>query len=817
MRNKTPEYQSSLIKATGGKRISLKGVIARFLWLLMIFGLVAGHHLATTSPYFTDVETTLANTVQAWNASLWTQTTQQEFEAGVITQVDTSTSSGDVRLAVGSDWYQASWNRRKPVIINNASADLSDYQVSVDIIYDDDMRPDFDDIRFTDTDGLTLLPCWRESYIISSMATFWVKVPAVPSSTKTLYMYYGNPVAGSSSDGFTTFDFFDDFSGDLSQWNIHTGSNIGINAGYGNPAPCLEISGGNQSSFPFGLGIIGSDAVFASFQDGIIEADIYPETDGLPEIIFRGDYDANTGYKGRWDTRGDEEPPWFTPPYDGWSEFGDSVARFGIAQEWQKARLVITGDTFGIYNNDALMATVADSTYAGPGEIALANHYGNYARFDNVRVRQYASPEPTVSMGTEQGPYLSNGTIASQVLDTGITGANWNVLAWDATGDAVGWYNVNWSRRAPVVINNPGSALTGFQVKVNVTFDADMQVDFDDIRFTDSDGLTLLSHWRAMYTASSSARYWVKIPSLPSGTKTIYMYYGNGGVSSASNGPATFDFFDDFSGDLSQWTIDPENTDKVYIDAVNGNTAPSLRHDPDSSQTKNSYFDTRLMTTTYTMQNGVIEYDVYLAGTPRIIHQFGFRVNSLSFTNGYCWRIQNLTSDGGWLRFYNGSWSKIGTNWGPTTAGVWHTVKLEVVNDDFKAYIDGSGPISVTNTLKQTADHLVSHVHGVSLTSSSYVLVDNVRVRQYASLEPTASVGTEEISSGLSISVTFEVRASDTIFLKDAATPSWTAVGLNSPVMLILPSGRYMQWRAILTTSDEFNTPVLYEARIYYY
>jgi hypothetical protein len=817
MRNKTPEYQSSSIKATGGKRISLKGVVARFLWVLMIFALVAGNHLATTSPYFTDVEITSANTMQAWQASLWTQTTQPDFAAGVVTQVDTSTSPGDVILGVGSDWYQASWIRRKPVVINNAGAGLNDYQVRVDVIYDDDMRPDFDDIRFTDTDGLTLLPCWRESYIISSAATFWVKVPSVPSGTKTIYMYYGNPVAGSGSDGLATFDFFDDFSGDLSQWNVHTGTSIGINAGYGNPTPCLEISGGNKSSYPFGLGVIGSDAVFADFQDGIIEADIYPEVDGLPEIIFRGDYDANTGYKGRWDTRSGEEPPWFTLPYGTWVELGDDVERFGVAQEWQKAKLVIIGDTFEIYSNDTLMAIVTDSTCAGPGEIALANHYGDYSRFDNVRVRQYASPEPAVSMGAEQGPYVLTGNIASQVLDTGINGANWNVLAWDATGDDVGWYNVNWSRRAPVVINNPGSVLAGFQVRVDVTFDADMQVDFDDIRFTDSDGLALLPHWRATYTASSSARYWVKIPSIPSGAKTIYMYYGNAGVSSASTGPATFDFFDDFSGDLSQWTIDPENADKVYIDAVNGNTAPSLRHDPDSSQTKNSYFDTRMMTTDYTMQNGVIEYDVYLAGTPRIIHQFGFRVNSLSFANGYCWRMQNSASDGGWLSFINGSWSKIGANWGPTAAGVWHTVKLEVVNDDFKAYVDGGGAVSVTNTLKQTADHLVSHVHGISLTSSSYVLVDNVRVRQYASLEPTASVGTEETSSGLAISVTFEVRASDTIFLEDAATPSWTAVGLSSPVTSILPSGRYKQWRAILTTMDEFNTPVLSEVRIYYY
>jgi hypothetical protein len=68
-----------------------------------------------------------------------------------------------------------------------------------------------------------------------------------------------------------------------------------------------------------------------------------------------------------------------------------------------------------------------------------------------------------------------------------------------------------------------------------------------------------------------------------------------------------------------------------------------------------------------------------------------------------------------------------------------------------------------------------------------------------------------------STDITFEVRTRDTVFLKDAATPSWTAVGGTSPVTSGLPSGRYMQWRATLTTSDTSKTPALHEVRVYYY
>ena len=64
--------------------------------------------------------------------------------------------------------------------------------------------------------------------------------------------------------------------------------------------------------------------------------------------------------------------------------------------------------------------------------------------------------------------------------------------------------------------------------------------------------------------------------------------------------------------------------------------------------------------------------------------------------------------------------------------------------------------------------------------------------------------------------VIFEVRASDILFLKDDASPAWIHVGGTSPVDSGLPSGRYIQWRATLTTTDDSKTPVLHEVRIYY-
>jgi hypothetical protein len=75
----------------------------------------------------------------------------------------------------------------------------------------------------------------------------------------------------------------------------------------------------------------------------------------------------------------------------------------------------------------------------------------------------------------------------------------------------------------------------------------------------------------------------------------------------------------------------------------------------------------------------------------------------------------------------------------------------------------------------------------------------------------------ETLQSGTDL--TFEVRASDTPFVADTppATLPWTSVVGTSPVTSGLPSGRYMQWRATLTTSDTSKTPTLHDVRVYHY
>lgn len=111
------------------------------------------------------------------------------------------------------------------------------------------------------------------------------------------------------------------------------------------------------------------------------------------------------------------------------------------------------------------------------------------------------------------------------------------------------WLDPAWPIRRPIVITgSTAGALAGYQLRVTVPYEPAMQADFDDIRFTSSDGTTLLSYWLEAKTDSTTADFWVAIPAIPPSPSTtlVYLYYGNAAATSASNGVATFDYLGDY-------------------------------------------------------------------------------------------------------------------------------------------------------------------------------------------------------------------------------------------------------------------------------
>ena len=110
------------------------------------------------------------------------------------------------------------------------------------------------------------------------------------------------------------------------------------------------------------------------------------------------------------------------------------------------------------------------------------------------------------------------------------------------------WFDTDWDARQRVrIVNTDNTTYATATVKVPVTYDADMQADFEDLRFTESDGVTELDYWVERYVASSDAVVWVEVFNLPaSGNLDIFMYYDNVAASPTGSSSAVFIASDDF-------------------------------------------------------------------------------------------------------------------------------------------------------------------------------------------------------------------------------------------------------------------------------
>ena len=118
---------------------------------------------------------------------------------------------------IAQGWNPSLWAYRSEVTILNPGATvLTDYQVKIELDSSFDFtsaKSNGSDIRVADYDETTLLPFWIEEWNpAQDSAVIWVRVPSIPITGITVYLYYGNNAASSLSSGTNTFKFFDDFS-----------------------------------------------------------------------------------------------------------------------------------------------------------------------------------------------------------------------------------------------------------------------------------------------------------------------------------------------------------------------------------------------------------------------------------------------------------------------------------------------------------------------------------------------------------------------------------------------------------------------------
>lgn len=142
------------------------------------------------------------------------------------------------------------------------------------------------------------------------------------------------------------------------------------------------------------------------------------------------------------------------------------------------------------------------------------------------------------------------------------------------------WWDTSWKYKKQI------SNLSGSIIRINVTYDSDMQSDFDDVRFTNSSEDTELGYWLEQKADGSSAIFRVRT----NGETSIYMYYGNDGASSNSNvsevyGTGLIYFFpmeNSPTGNLTNVITENDDAQPFNMDAtnwVNGKIGKAIKFD----------------------------------------------------------------------------------------------------------------------------------------------------------------------------------------------------------------------------------------------
>ena len=276
------------------------------------------------------------------------------------------------------------WLHEIPMQIVNDSTALSDYQVLVALTpatFDyAEANPDGSDLRFTDGTKTVFYDYWIETWNPSGDSTIWVKIPSIPSGTALMYMWHGNPGAGSQSNGSATFDFFDDFDdGDIADWD----------------ASCIyqDVPGehcdyladnGTYASGQYSLALYGWASCGGPTYNGVRPT--ASRTLALADGTYRLDF-FQRGWGGQWGycSSGYSGENWayadLTNIYS-----SDTCHYTGCSKcstSWSNA----VSDTFTVSGGTVTLQLIARITDCEEG----------WGWFDDVRVRKCTSPGPVVA------------------------------------------------------------------------------------------------------------------------------------------------------------------------------------------------------------------------------------------------------------------------------------------------------------------------------------------------------------------------------------------------------------------------------------
>ncbi|MDD5524482.1 MAG: DUF2341 domain-containing protein, partial [Smithella sp.] len=420
----------------------------------------------------------------------------------ILAQYNADLSSSPTYLSISStvgtstSLYSSIWQYQRAITIDNsAGGNLTNYQIKINdldtatLVTAGKMKDNCWDIRFADNDATTELNYWIESGCNTATTDIWVKVPSISaSSTKTIYMYYGNIVAPAASNMVNTGVLFDNFNdGDIT--NNPTWTDVST-------AGSVEWSENKMHVIAGGTyDVVETEARTASnVSYGIWQWESTPNMNRWTRIIFL--YKDSNNYYYIIHGAGNTDQTKLYKVKNGASTLINTLStRIDGPRTFKVTRAL--DNTFNIYYSDQSSADPVNFWYSfiesniGHGEavyfyLGATDSTNNY--FDNVEVH----PDPTVvpaTVNSETATAWPSSEVAKLIL-TNNTGQNYATLtsfAETLTGDNAGsvkyqisnngtdwyWYNsgsTDWEAASGLIQTN-----TAADINTNVsTFDDDI-------------------------------------------------------------------------------------------------------------------------------------------------------------------------------------------------------------------------------------------------------------------------------------------------------------------------------------------------------
>lgn len=290
-----------------------------------------------------------------------------------------------------------------------------------------------------------------------------------------------------------------------------------------------------------------------------------------------------------------------------------------------------------------------------------------------------------------------------------------------------------WEYRKLITLNKTVS--NGFQVLLNVTYDSDMQSDFDDLRFTNYAEDTELDYWIEYKVDGSYADVWVEMEN----SDKLYMYYDNDGVSTTSDCGSVMEICDTFDR-ADNMTVGNGWTESSGAFSINSNRLNGIGDGIGADDVYKSYG-------TF---SGLYTYVVKFGYKPSTNGRSAFGYSKAMTTPQLGWNL----AETGYIQYLDDEgWH----NYDTYSASTWYILRLDIDTSSNSGdyYVNGVSVASDCGYYYDSTDPTIWDMYFYYSYPTAYT--DYVYIREYISTMPSADFGSEESQNSAPVLVSREL------------------------------------------------------------